>query len=248
MTASLYGLSVSPWTEKAKWALDHHRVPYDYVEYVPMLGELPLRLRAKRFRGKITAPTMIDGNHVFTDSFEIAKHAEQLGGGKPLFPTKACGAWNGPSEAAMQSARLIAVLRMSKSKEAQLDSVPGFIPASLRAASRPTAALGIHYLVRKYGLSDERISSAEATIRESLAKLREALDGKPEGARYVEGDVFTFADIAMAQAVNGISPVEGGFMDIPNGTRACFTHDAIRGEFADLVAWRDGVYAQHRRA
>ncbi len=92
------------------------------------------------------------------------------------------------------------------------------------------------------------MASAEATIRESLGQLRKALDGKPEGAAYVEGDAFTFADIAMAQAVNGISPVDGSFMNIPPGTRACFTHEAIRQEFADLVQWRDGLYARHRRA
>lgn len=248
MTARLYGLSVSPWTEKARWALDHHRVPYDYVEYIPMLGELPVRLRTRKLGGKISAPLMLDRGHVLAGSFEIARYAEQLGGGEPLFPTKACGEWNGISEAVMQAARLLAVLRMAKSKDAQLDSVPGFVPEGLRAAGRPMAALGIHFLVWKYGLSQDRVASSEATIRESLGELRKALAGKPQAAAYVEGDRFTFADIAMAIAVDGIAPVSGDFMNIPAGMRACFTHEAIREEFADLVQWRDEVYAKHRLA
>ena len=35
----LYGLSYSPWTEKARWALLHHRILFRYVEHAPMRDE-----------------------------------------------------------------------------------------------------------------------------------------------------------------------------------------------------------------
>ncbi len=36
----LIGLHYSPWTEKARWALDRQRVPYAFEEHLPMLGEM----------------------------------------------------------------------------------------------------------------------------------------------------------------------------------------------------------------
>jgi hypothetical protein len=40
----LVSLHVSPWSERAKWALDHHRLAYTVVEHVPIAGERRLRL------------------------------------------------------------------------------------------------------------------------------------------------------------------------------------------------------------
>jgi hypothetical protein len=56
----LLALPYSPWSEKARWALDVRGVPYDYRRYQPVLGELALRvklrhlarhLRVRRHRG-----------------------------------------------------------------------------------------------------------------------------------------------------------------------------------------------------
>ncbi len=46
--ATLHGLSCSPWTWRARWALDHHRIDYDYREHTPMLGERRLRRLAEK--------------------------------------------------------------------------------------------------------------------------------------------------------------------------------------------------------
>ena len=42
----LVSLKVSPWSERAKWALDHQRLSYQVVEHAPFLGERRLRGRA----------------------------------------------------------------------------------------------------------------------------------------------------------------------------------------------------------
>ena len=31
-TPTLWGLSISPWTERTRWALDHHQIHYRYRE------------------------------------------------------------------------------------------------------------------------------------------------------------------------------------------------------------------------
>jgi len=36
----LVGIPFSPWSEKARWALDVRRVPYRKVTYAPLLGEV----------------------------------------------------------------------------------------------------------------------------------------------------------------------------------------------------------------
>jgi glutathione S-transferase len=44
----LVALHYSPWSEKARWALDHHGVAYRYEEYKILLGEPKLRLATKK--------------------------------------------------------------------------------------------------------------------------------------------------------------------------------------------------------
>jgi glutathione S-transferase len=59
----LLALPFSPWSEKARWALDARGVPYDYRRYQPILGEPALRAKLRRARGPVTVPvlTTIDG-------------------------------------------------------------------------------------------------------------------------------------------------------------------------------------------
>src|SRR5687768_3084143 len=98
---TLVGLSYSPWSEKARWALDHHHIPFTYEEYVPMLGEPALRLRLRKAFGKVSVPVLIDGKESYGDSYEIARFAERTGKGKPLFGAEResqIAAWNERSE------------------------------------------------------------------------------------------------------------------------------------------------------
>ena len=41
----LIGIGYSPWTEKARWALDHHGIDYRYSEHLILFGMLPLRIK-----------------------------------------------------------------------------------------------------------------------------------------------------------------------------------------------------------
>ena len=86
MTLQLFGMSFSPYSEKARWALDHHRVPFRWREHVPMAGELALRLRAGSLGKKASVPLAVDGDVVLRDSAAIARHAEKIGKGASLAP------------------------------------------------------------------------------------------------------------------------------------------------------------------
>jgi glutathione S-transferase len=82
----LYAESFAPWCEKARWALDHHGISYHSVEHTPLLGELGLRWAARRPFGPATVPLLVSDGLRLTDSFEIARWAEGVGHGTPLFP------------------------------------------------------------------------------------------------------------------------------------------------------------------
>src|SRR5262245_44456729 len=48
---ALLGAFYSPWTERARWALDHHGIAYRFEEHVPVVGELALRRRRSATKG-----------------------------------------------------------------------------------------------------------------------------------------------------------------------------------------------------
>jgi glutathione S-transferase len=240
----LLGMTLSPYTEKARFALDHHAVPYRFRQYVPMLGEPGLRLRLKKPLGKVSVPVLFEGRRAIPDSFRIARHADEHGAGETLFPEDHLAdiaAFNDRSEAALGAGRVLAMRRMVASPDVREESLPAFVPRPLRAALLPVAGLGLEYVRRKYAGSDA-IEGATRTFAAALVTLREALRGRA----YLLG-AFTFADIAMAAPLFGVRPVDEAFVHLGPATRAAFGDETLAREFADLLAWRDELYAKHRK-
>src|SRR5580704_5617991 len=56
----LLGLPYSPWSEKARWALDARHVPYADVTYAPLVGELALRRKLGKWTGAVTVPVLTE--------------------------------------------------------------------------------------------------------------------------------------------------------------------------------------------
>lgn len=245
MAAHLYAESFAPWCEKARWALDHHGVPYRYTEHVPMVGELSLRIAARKMRGLVTVPLLVDGDEVLMDSVAIARHAERQGSGTPLFPAgreEAIAAWNERSEAVMTSGRAMLLGRLGQSSAALREQLPPFVPGALRGLLEPLASSGVGYLARKYGIRPGEDAPHEARAREALEALRAAL-----GGREWLLDGFSFADITMATSLQFIQPVGDEYMALGPATREAWTHSTLAAEHSDLLAWRDRLYAARRR-
>jgi len=77
-----------------------------------------------------------------------------------------------------------------------------------------------------------------------LDGLAKALSGQ----RYLVGDGFTYADIAMALTLQQVSPVDPRYIVRMSGLGpAGMNIDTFTLRHADLIAWRDALYAQHRR-
>jgi glutathione S-transferase len=240
----LIGLHYSPWTEKARWALDHQRVAYSYEEYVPMLGEPLLRARTRTLRGRVSVPVLLEDDRVLTDSWAIALRADALGQGPRLFPdgmVEVIRAWNERSEHLCQAGRALLLARMADDAASQRESLPKWMPRALHGVATPTAAMAVGYLARKYGATARTRADAEETIREALHALRGAL-----GGRETIFERFTYADVVMAASLQFVKPVEGKFIDLGPATRRVWTHEPFAAQFEDLLAWRDAIYARER--
>jgi glutathione S-transferase len=243
MTLHVYGMSFSPYSEKARWALDHHRVAYEWHEHVPMIGERSLRKRAGGDGGKVSVPLAIDGDTVLRDSLSIAKHAERAGKGARLFANDAAVAtWVARSDEALGAARVLLLARTLADREALRDSLPSWVPRPLRGLATPLAARATRFLARKYGADGVDHEAATAKLREGLAAMRRVVE-----RRDTILDGFSYADIAMAVVLQMVSPVDDAYIQLGPARRRAWTEPTLASEFADLVAWRDAVYAKRRR-
>lgn len=242
----LFGISYSPWSEKARWALDHHRLPYAFVEHTPLVDELAMRVRLRKLRGTVSVPTLFCGREGVEGSLAIARWADAHANGAKLEDgageRASLDAWDALSEKACRAGRALVSMRMQTTPGAMEEAVPSFVPALLR---RTVGRVGVAYIARKYAVDLGAEAVHEATLAEVLTAIRAGL-AKGDG-KYLVGGHFTLADIVAACAVNVVVPVGAQYVPIGPRTREAWTRSALAQQFADVVAWRDALYARHRR-
>jgi glutathione S-transferase len=250
MSWTLYQMAYSPWSEKARWALDWHGHEYRKVEHLPLLTEPLIRLRAGIWGERVSVPFLVADGRGIGDSFAIAQFADAEGLKKPspaasLFPAgqlEAITGWNRLSEQAISAARAIVTRRIIADRAALKASIPDFFPRLFHAPLIPVAQFSAGYIESKYQTADLRDEAAEGSITGSLEALRTSLAGRP----YLLGD-FSYADIAMAEALQFVKPVENDrAIPLKPKQRECMTHARLADLFDDLMGWRDELYAKHR--
>lgn len=243
---TLYGMSQSPWTEKARWALDHHDVAYAYHEHVPLAGEVLLRAKLRKHRG--TKPTSVplfaaaDGA-LYTSSLEIARHADRVGRGTALFPHGSADdveRWNELSDRMIGVGRVRVLARLRSDRELQREALPGFVPGFVRGALASSSSLASRFLAAKHGVPADVEGEVERTLRPALREVRRAL----AGGRYLVGGALSYADVAIAAALRAVRPESRA--PIGPATRAAWSDESLAREFEDLLMWRDAIYAKHR--
>lgn len=241
-TRTLYGITQSPWTQRARWALDHHGVTYRYHEHLPMLGELLLRRAAKlKEKGKkASVPLLVDGSDAIMGSFEIARWAEANGRGAPLFKRdpeaeKQIAHWNDVAERMTNVGRTRVFIELPKNKLAQKEALPSFVPGFMAGS----ASLAVSFLAKKYAVPTDLDAEVKQVLRPALEELRAALAGKS----YLL-DTFTYADISVACALQAVRPHDRA--PLGPGARQTWTDEQLASEFDDLLMWRDAVYRKHR--
>jgi glutathione S-transferase len=244
----LLHLSYSPWSEKARWALELRGVAYRGRHYQPMIGELELRIRLRRLSGTVSVPFLRDGKQALSDSFEIARYAELHGSGPSLFPAgkeREMERYNELSERGLSAGRALALARVLGDDTALLELVPRGLRARLGKLAPRVGAFGVRRTLRKYGGTAVELAEHERVLVEVLDTLRRELG--PDAAKEPKTLLgsFSYADIAMAQVLAFVMPPASG-LKLGKGNRRAFGNEPIAARYPDLLAWRDALYLRYR--
>lgn len=248
----LYGLHYSPWTERARWALDFCAVEYVYREHVPLLGEPLLRWRARQAgRSTATVPLLVDAlsRQVWGDSLEIIQEASRRappGALSLVADFESLSEWAATIEPALQGLRARIAAGMLASPQALDDTTRTILPGWMVRMSRPLAASGGRFLARKYRAVLDDAEGHRRALRAGLEAVRDAL--RKSGGDYLRYGRFTAHDIVGATLLQGVQPVGREFIRLPLSLSSVWTHAEFATEYADLVAWRDSMYTRHRRS
>ena len=243
MSLELIGIGYSPWTQKARWALDHHRLEYKYSEHLIMVGMPLLRLKTSRWLGSVTVPSLVGAERPLLDSFAIARWADERGAGSTLFPaeyTDAIELWNEKSDTLLNAARMLTTRELSENPTALAEALPFYLkplPGSVAVAKQAA-----RYVMSQYSIPGNERTWMEL-LRNGFIELREALGSK----NYLLGE-FTFADVAMAASIQAIQPPDPQYIPLGPVSQRCWTRPELVAEFQDLLHWRTQILEKHGHA
>lgn len=242
----LTAIPFSPWSEKARWALDHHGCDYREVDYAPVVGEWRLRWRMRRPFARISVPVLRSGDRWLVDSFDIARHADAIGRGTTLFPPDALDEiveWNRRSEAALAAGRAILMRTWASTPELAVAALPAGLPRALHPLALALGHRRLRAFMTKYAIREDDRSHDEV-----LGRTLESLERALAGRLHLVGDRFTYADIAMALTLQQVRPVDPRYIvRLPGLPPAGMNLPALEARHAGLFAWRDTLYARFRR-
>jgi len=243
---TLYGLYYSPWTERARWALDHHGIEYRYREHVPFLGEPLLRFAARETPAeKKSVPLLVDDSGAYGDSLDIVRRADAIGGASPLVTDEAeLRRWAALVEPALGAIRARVTKRVLADEEALREAATAAAPYAVAGLLKPVARAGARFIANKYQATLDDEAGQRAAVRALLEAARDALDGYP----FLAGDAFGAVDILVAGALQGVQPVDAEHLRLKPATRRAWTWPELADEAGDLIEWRDALYAERRHA
>jgi glutathione S-transferase len=238
----LLGVSYSPWSEKARWALEARKIPYSFRRYAPIVGEPALRRKLRKWSGPVSVPVLTDEEgHAIPDSAAIARWADGHGEGPIMFPAgdeAAVERFVALSERGLAAGRAVSLRRVLQDP----DAVRELVPRSLRKlpGAMWLGRWGVRRTLRKYGGYQADGETHQAILVGVLDELRTALSG-----RRTLLAAFSFADVAMAQVIAYVVPPRTG-LRLAEASRKAFGDPGLAARYADLVAWRNSLYETYR--
>ena len=143
--------------------------------------------------------------------------------------------WNALGEAALCEGRPRVVRGIARDPQAQVESLPPFVPAPVRGGLRWLARDAVRRLDRKYAAL-----AVDGSLRRALLRMREALAAS--GGEFLLGR-FGYADIAMCVVLECVAPIARTTPPLGPATRRHWRDEALAREFEDLLAWRRRLLA-----
>jgi len=241
---TLVVLRYSPWSERARWVLDHHHLSYRTLQHEPFLGERRLRRLSGKRTGRVTVPILLLPGEVLTDSWDIALYADREGASEKLIPAEGQEEIRHLTELAdraMEQNRALFVARLLGSGAALDETLPAWVPRVTRPLLRPVTRFATGWFGRKYEVTLDQSEAQKQFLRGTLLDFRRRL---ADGVYLL--DRFSYADIALATFLQGISPVYDRYIALGPASREVWTQPELAREFDDLVRWRDRLYAEKR--
>jgi glutathione S-transferase len=245
-TPVLWHLKVSPYNEKARWALDYKRIPH------VRRAETPGRHAriAKRLAGGRTFPVLELDGAALGDSTLIIEELERRQPDPPLYPSdpeerrRALEIEDFFDEEFGPYERRLVLLHALRDPDLLL----GAFAPDLTSARRSMARV-MYPLVRRRILADFGIDEAgiERAWRKCLAGgERFAAELQPNG--YLVGDGFTVADLSVASIFAPVVAPEQFPYPQPQRDHPLF--DGLRALLDEYGAleWTREIYARHRPA
>ena len=239
----LWHLKVSPYNEKARWALDYKGVPHVRRAITPPAH----RKIARRLCGTETFPVLEFDGSAIGDSTDILWELERRVPKPPLFPgdTYECERALEIEDYFDEFAPHLRVLCLNHAlpdPDLFADTFVPDIDPVRRAAARAAYPLMKRRIRRMFGIDEARIELAWQKLHKALERF--AFELQPNG--HLVGEGFTVADLAVAAIFSpAVAPAEFPY---PQPQRDHELFAPLRAAFEDTGAgeWTREIYARHR--
>ena len=240
----LWHLKVSPYNEKARWALDHKRVPHRRRAAVPGRHQAI----AKKLCGGSTFPVLLLDGEAIGDSTRIVEAVERRWPEPPLYPAD-------PTERRLAleledffdeqlgpHVRLLVLHHMLPDAKLLLGAFAPDLGRARRLVARAAFERQRRRIAAAFGIDDRSVALAFERVRAAGECFRAQL--QPSG--YLVADSFTVADLTLAAMVApAVAPLEFPY---PQPQRDHPRLAPLRDSLAEsgLLEWALGIYARHR--
>ena len=220
---TMYG---SPWSERVRWALKFKGLAYEKENYEPGVDEEKI----KKLTGQAMVPVLVTDGKVIPDSSAILDWLEGTRPEPALLPKSA-------------KDRATATLWEEVALNALGPHGRVMITGRLLRIDDPEAQKSGKYFAEKYGYSPFEEEQSRLTVTRILTSLKDTLSGR----EYLVGDTFTRADITTAAMLMLFKAAPQEFFVLTPELRFVYL-DKLGDDptFAEVFAWRDRMYKDHR--
>jgi glutathione S-transferase len=245
----LWHIVISHYSEKARWALDHKRVPHRR-RALPGGAHMVAALLLTR-GGSVTFPVLELDGEAIGDSTAIIGALERRCPDPPLYPEdpadrrRALDLEDYFDRELGPPIRLVAWHELIREPDRLATLVERFLPPPLRgtpAASAVTARYAAAFTSLRYGVkSEEAAQRSREEVVAAIDRLEEELDGND----YLVGNRFSVADLTAAALLYPLAlPPEGPQLgDSPEG----FERFRVPLTERPGIQWVETIYREHRQ-
>jgi glutathione S-transferase len=197
----LWHLPVSHYSEKARWALDHKRIPHRRRAAIVPGAHMVAAAWLTRDPGNFTFPILQLDGEAIADSTEIIAALEQRFPEPPLYPAdpeerrRALDLEDFFDEELGPHIRLLAFHELGNDRERFEAVVRRTVPGPLGRSAFTSTAYARIFTGLRFGVRDEE---AAAVAREKIVAALDRLEAELGSGEYLVGDSFSVADLTAA--------------------------------------------------